>query len=192
MLFYVLRVAWLLLRQSFKPPVGPGDTFEISFRAWPWYCDTNWHVNNAHYLTFMEYARWAMAVRSGMLRRAVAERLVFLLGGASVLYRRPLPMFRRFTLRTSLIATDERWLTMAHDFVDHRGRVAARALARGMIRDARGPLPLREILGASSPSAAAAAELAAFEALTRQHLAQIPQEARTSEDQGRENATKAS
>jgi YbgC/YbaW family acyl-CoA thioester hydrolase len=173
MVLYSLRVLWLLLRHAFKPAIDPREELLISFRAWPWYCDLNLHMNNAHFLTFFEYARWAHTLRAGFLRRVFAERVEMLVAGVSMIYRRPLPWFRRFTVRTRIAAVDDRWIYFLQEILDARGRIAARAIVRGQARKSAAAISPREVLGVDFPNQLPPAELEAFKAVAEQHLKQL-------------------
>lgn len=174
MLFYVLRVVIVLLRQLFRARVRPTDTFDVPFRAWPWSCDLNFHVNNAQYLYFMELARWAFTLRTGLLRQVYRDQVQLLVAGTSILYRRPIGMLRRFTLRTRLLAADRRWFYFLHEAVDHRGEVAMRAVLRGMARKGSLVVAAADVFGdLDLPAPEKSDELQAFDALARLHLSQL-------------------
>ncbi len=179
MIFYLLRVAVVLLRELFKPRIQPTDTHEMNFRAWPWSCDFNMHVNNAQYLYFMEFGRWAFTLRSGLLRRVYAQKVQLLVAGCSLLYRRPIMMFRRFTVRTQVVAADERWFYFVQELVDHRGQVATRAVLRGMARNRDGVMNAERAFGTSAfPSPEDSSELQSFASLAREHLRELEPESR--------------
>jgi acyl-CoA thioesterase FadM len=174
MLLHALRVVSLLVVQSLRPKVDASRPFINGFRAWPWHCDSNLHINNARYLFFMEQARWAWSLRTGLLRRVFQRRWNFLVAGVSIVYRRPLPWWRAFSVRTSLIAASDPWLYVEHDFVDADGKVAARAVVRATVRRREGAVPVAEVLeGLLGITAPASAELTALDQLTRHHLARI-------------------
>jgi acyl-CoA thioesterase FadM len=173
MTLHALRVLWLLLAHGFRPAIRPTEPHVMGFRAWPWYCDENLHVNNAHYLTFMEYGRWTIALRAGMLRRAWAGRWTVLVAGISIVYRRPLPWWRRFTLRTRVIAARDPWFYLEQELVDARGQVASRAIVRATVRTRAGSLPIQEVLGGFDVPDISDPELLAFDEQQRQHLDRI-------------------
>lgn len=177
MIFYILRVLVVLVRQAFGPRLALSSIHELRFRAWPWSCDLNLHVNNAQVLVFMELARWVLTLRIGMLHRVIADKLQLLVGGVSVLYRHPLPMLRCFTLRTRVVAADARWFYFVQEIIDHQGRVAVRAVLRGLARQRDGVVSPRIAFGDQDlPELEGDTELAAFDALARQHLQELSRE----------------
>lgn len=129
MLSYSLRVLSVGLRQRRKPPTRPFDPIVQTFRAWPWYCDQNLHINNAHYLTFMDYGRVAWLVRCGWISWITDRTHTAVVVGLSITYRREIRWFSEFELETRVVAVVGRWCYVAQTF-RQGGRVAARALLR--------------------------------------------------------------
>jgi YbgC/YbaW family acyl-CoA thioester hydrolase len=161
-----------LLREWPRPRIQATAVHEMRFRAWPWSCDLNLHVNNAQYLYFMEFGRWAFTLRCGLLRRVVRHKVQLLVAGVSVLYRRPIRLLRSFTVRTRVVAADARWFYFVQELHDHQGQLATRALLRATARDRRGVVSAAQAFGESSfASPDSTDELKAFAALTREHLA---------------------
>lgn len=159
MLGYSLRIAGVLVREHLRPRHGVGDVVEARYRAWPWYCDLNRHVNNAHFLTFLEYGRWGWVLRTGMGRLIRREGITFLIAGISIIYRRPLPLWRGLNVRTQLAAADDAWLYMTQQIFDHQGRPAARALVRVDLRDSAGKRSPAQLLAGHFQSPALTPEL---------------------------------
>ncbi|TVQ96095.1 MAG: thioesterase [Deltaproteobacteria bacterium] len=140
MLLYTARVAAIALRQRRMPRIAPLDSVALSFRAWPWHCDNNRHINNARYLLLMDYGRTAWVSRIGLVDAIVRERLHFVVGGSHLLFRRPVDLLEPFTLRTRLAGWDDRWFFVEQTFFRADGRVAVRGLVRGMGRNPSGHL----------------------------------------------------
>lgn len=146
MILYYARIAQIALIESRKGPHAPDATLVTQYRAWPWMCDNNFHINNARYLTYMDYGRTAWVGRTGVFKYALQHRYAFVLGGATLTFRRPLDMMRPFSLHTRLAGFDARWFYFEQTFRDERGAFAARGLVRGSIRDGRNPVSVGDIL----------------------------------------------
>jgi acyl-CoA thioesterase FadM len=175
MVFYLLRVLVTLLREWPRARIAATATHEMRFRAWPWSCDLNLHLNNAQYLYFMEFGRWGYTLRCGLLGLVVRRRVQLLVAGASVLYRRPIGMLQTFIVRTRVVAADERWFIFEQQLFDAQGRLALRALLRATARDRRGVVSAAQMFGASAcASPDSTPELRSFAALAREHLQQDP------------------
>lgn len=169
-LSYVLRLSILLLKELFRAKIDPRAEVSMRVRAWPWYCDLNFHVNNAHFLTFLEYGRWAWLVRSGLMPRAIKERWLFLAGGISILYRRPLKWFRPLTIKTQIAMTSAKWIILEQEIYNHQGEPAARALIRVIMKQGRQHVPFQNIVGEVKAKSFSEVEIQSFEQLTKEHL----------------------
>ena len=60
--------------------------------------DLNLHMNNARYLSVMDYARTHMLARTGLLTHIVRSRWQPLVGAVWMTYRRSLPLFSAFRI----------------------------------------------------------------------------------------------
>lgn len=139
--FRVLRVIVLAL---WRKRLGLLDESRLSFRVWPTDLDINVHMNNARYLALMDLGRLDLIVRTGMARRVWTEKLQPVIGAALVRYRRPLAPFQPITLRSRLLAWDDKWL-----YIEHRlesGEVlACHAVVKGMLVGRDGGVPPAEL-----------------------------------------------
>jgi hypothetical protein len=81
MIRYVSRISAIAIRHSFGPAIALSQPDEAAFRAWPQYCDQNVHLNNAHYLTFMDYGRIRWMARTRTLMPVVKHKIPLFVGG---------------------------------------------------------------------------------------------------------------
>lgn len=109
-----LRVLKVLVISFFRPRLGFRDESLLHFRVAPSDLDINVHMNNARYLAIMDLGRWDLIIRSGMWRLVLKTKMQPVLGGSVVRFRRSLRPFQPFSLRTRLIAWDERWVYIEH------------------------------------------------------------------------------
>lgn len=147
MVSYVLQILTRGYFESRKGPVGVFDKLTQSYRAWPRYCDQNLHVNNAHYLTFMDYGRVIWFVRSGVWDRVRSDDYRALVAGLGITYRREIRWFTKFQLETQVVGVEGRWIYLVQEFVQN-GKVAARATLRVGISGPDGLVDAQEWLGA--------------------------------------------
>jgi len=135
-----------ILRGALVPPSSAVDLLApvtLPTRAWPWLCDSLGHVNNVRYLDVAQDGRIGWLAQMGLVRGVLLGRLSFLVVGMSGLYRRAIPRMAPFVLETRLVAFDERFVCYLQTFRlghDARGKVAARFLCRGQLRDPGGAL----------------------------------------------------
>jgi acyl-CoA thioesterase FadM len=160
------RLAWEGYRRG---PLALDAADERTFVAAARYCDQNLHLNNAHYLTFMDYGRIGWLARNGLMKQVVAARIPLLLGGVTIAYRREIPLGATFTLRTESAGYDTEWLYCAQTFLLEDGRPAARGLVRAAVRfrgERKPPSDLLERLGPLGPPPPLSEEIQRWNAAT--------------------------
>lgn len=178
MLRYTARLGQLAVDAWRKGPLDLDAADVRSFRAWTPYCDQNLHLNNAHYLTFMDYGRIAWLTRIGLMKVVVKERIPLLLGGSAVTYRREIPHLAPFELTTRSAGFDEDWLYCEQTFRLEDGRVAARGLVRAAVRyrgERKPPAFLLERAGIEAPRPPLSEEVRAWIAMTAHTIEEIRQ-----------------
>jgi|SRR5579872_424740 len=134
-----IRIPALAIRQHIRPlaPLGVLDEDTIRMHVWPHDIDFNLHMNNARYLSVMDYARMHLLARGGLLEHIVRSRWQPLVGAVWVTYRRSLPLFSAFTIASRLVCWDERWFYMEQRFTGREG-TAAIGWVKGALRDRAG------------------------------------------------------
>ena len=169
-----VRIPALALRQHIKPlpALGVLEEDRIRLRVWPHDIDINLHMNNARYLSLMDYARTHLLARTGLLKHIVRLRWRPLVGAVWITYRRSLPVFSAFSLTSRLICWDERWFYIEQTFTGRDG-LAALGWVKGMLRDASGSLAPQQVLERVAPgvlSPPIPESIAQWNALTREKL----------------------
>jgi acyl-CoA thioesterase FadM len=132
------------------PPIGVLETDTLYQRVWPNDVDFNLHLNNARYLSLMDYARLHLLARGGLLNRVIRERLMPVVGGVWMTYRRSLPLWARYTLATRLVGWDDRWFYMEQTFTGREGLTAV-GWVKGALRDRRGVVDPQRMLELAHP-----------------------------------------
>jgi len=107
------------------PKLGLLDTDRLKMRVWPSGIDFNFHLNNARYLSVMDYARMHLLARGRLLEHIVRSRWQPLVGAVWMTYRRSLPLFSAFTIASRLMCWDERWFYIEQTFTGRDGLAAA-------------------------------------------------------------------
>lgn len=143
MLIHVPRVALAILRgraQRARSAAGEGWGFTkphvYSARAGPLFdIDGLGHMNNAAYLVHCELARWELTAASGVLDYAMEQRAAFIVGMTAVQYRREIRPLQRFEIHSQLVASDDKWMTIAHEFrPPGGGDILAVAVCRAVLK----------------------------------------------------------
>jgi acyl-CoA thioesterase FadM len=106
------------------PAIAPLATDTLHLRVWPNQIDFNLHLNNARYLSIMDYARVHLLARGGVLTPVFKARWAPVVGAVWISYRRSLPLWASYELATRLVAWDNRWFYMEQIFTGKDGLVA--------------------------------------------------------------------
>jgi acyl-CoA thioesterase FadM len=125
----IVKLWWYSLKSS----IALEDSVRQSFRAWPWICDNNLHINNANYLRLMESGRMQWIARSGMLKQMLNKKVNMILAGMNITYRREVKLGTVTDMVTRLAGWDERWLYYEQTlYLPHADgpKIAMRALLR--------------------------------------------------------------
>jgi acyl-CoA thioesterase FadM len=147
-----IRIPALAVWQHIRPlpKLGVLETDRLTMRVWPSGIDLNMHLNNARYLSVMDYGRTHLLARTGLLERVIRARWTPLVGASWVTYRRSLPLWARYTLDTRLVCWDERWFYMEQIFTGEQG-LAAVGWVKGALREPAGIVAPQTVLEAIEP-----------------------------------------
>lgn len=144
-MYLVVKFALTLLGARRRPKLALTETSVLDFRVGLADTDMFGELNNARYFSYMELGRWDYSYRVGFF--ALMRRLGWgvTAGGASVRFRRRIPLFGRFTLTTRVVGHDGRWIYFLHEF-HARERICASALIRMGVTSRDGLVPATEVL----------------------------------------------
>jgi acyl-CoA thioesterase FadM len=117
----------------------------IRSRVWPIDIDLNLHMNNARYLSWMDYGRMHLLARTRLLEHVIRSRWTPLVGAVWMTYRRSLALFAPFTITSRLVCWDERWFYLEQTFNGREG-LAAVGWVKGILRGPEGNLDPQRIL----------------------------------------------
>lgn len=169
-----VRIPLLVMRQMVAPlpRIGALEEDVLRLRVWPSDIDFNLHLNNARYLSAMDYARVHLLARGGVLRPILKERWAPVVGAVWITYRRSLALNARYELTTRLVGWDARWFYMEQVFTGEEG-LAAVGWVKGALRDRTGIVAPQRVLemvqpGIESPELPEA--IATLNELTREKL----------------------
>lgn len=133
------RLIWILIRAKYKTNLHPLDRSVVRFRVWPHDLDLNRHMNNGRYLTIMDLGRLDLLARTGLVRLALANKWMPVVGFATVRFRRPLHPFQAYELHTWLAHWDDKWFYVRQEFRVNN-QVYASAWLKGQLRGNAGPV----------------------------------------------------
>ena len=169
-----VRIPALAIRQHLRPlpRLRMLDEDSLNLRVWPNDIDLNLHLNNARYLSYMDYGRMHLLARVQLLTHILRGRWTPLVGAAWVTYRRSLPLMARFTLTSRLVCWDERWFYLEQTFAGDAG-LAAVGWVKGLLRGPEGNLAPQRVLEEIEPgivSPPIPESIAIWNELTREKL----------------------
>lgn len=149
-----VRIPALAIRQQLAPlpTLGLLEEDQLRLRVWPNDIDLNLHLNNARYLSWMDYGRMHLLARTGLLTPILRSRWTPLVGAVWMTYRRSLALFAPFTLASKLVCWDDRWFYLEQTFTGSKG-LAAVGWVKGLLRGPEGNLEPQQILERVSPGA---------------------------------------
>jgi acyl-CoA thioesterase FadM len=169
-----VRIPALTIRQYLMPlaPLRVLEEDSLELRVWPNDIDFNLHMNNARYLSLMDYGRIHHLARIGLLTYVVRQRWKPMVGAVWVTYRRSLRLFSRFTIVSRMVCWDERWFYFEQTFLGAEG-LAAVGWVKGLLRSAAGNVTPQQVMAAIAPgteSPAMPESIAIWNELTRDKL----------------------
>jgi acyl-CoA thioesterase FadM len=156
---HLFRLLWLMLfrgpgRRGTVPPLGPCST---PFRVLPTDLDLLMHVNNGIYLSLMDLGRVDLMRRSGILAGLRSRGWYPVVVAETIQFRRPLTLFQRFAIETSVLGWDDRAFLLEQRFVRDGEQVAAALVRARFLAKAGGSVNPADVLalgGVSGPSPA--------------------------------------
>jgi acyl-CoA thioesterase FadM len=125
------RLLHLLLFSRTRSRAGVLDEVVTPFRVWPTDLDVNRHMTNGKYLSILDLGRVDLMLRSelfGVLRR---EGIYPVVASQTIRYRRSLPPFARFGVRTRVLGWDDRFIYLQQSF-ERSGEKVASAIVKGI------------------------------------------------------------
>ena len=144
-MYPIFRFASTLLKAKFRKRIEFHEKSIVSFRVGLTDIDMFLELNNTRYLTYTELGRWDYSQRVGFLKLMKSRNWGVAVGGASIRYRRRIPLFRRFTVTTELICHDGRWFYFLQEF--HRQEtICASALMKVCAVSEDGLVPSAEVI----------------------------------------------
>lgn len=147
-----VRIPALAIRHRISPlrRIGLFEEDVLRMRVGLQEIDFNLHLNNARYLSFMDYGRVHLMAATGILTPMLRDKWAPLVGSLSITYRRSLGFWAPFTLSTRVLCWDEKWFYMEQVFRSDQG-LAAIAWVKGLFRAKDGNVPPQRVVDIIAP-----------------------------------------
>lgn len=115
---------------------SPLQDSTLKLRASVMDCDVNMHITNACYLSLVDAGRFELLARLGFFPLLLRRGYRSLIGTTCIRFRREVPMFRRYVLRSRLIGWDDKWIYTEHHF-ELEGRAVVVVLSKFLVIDGK-------------------------------------------------------
>jgi acyl-CoA thioesterase FadM len=145
MFYYWYRIVWILIARRFQSQVDIEEELTRTFRVRLFDCDGFRVMTAFKYAAYMDLIRWEMIARSKLFNEILPKGLAPTLGAQKIIYRKPIKLWTKFTLRLQTMGWDEKWVYHIHKF-EQSGEVKAIGITRALIWKKDKPQILREIL----------------------------------------------
>jgi len=123
------------------------DKSVLKMRVWPGDIDVFFEMNNGRHLTMMDFGRFDLAARSGLLKTVRQQSWGLAVAGASVRYRHRLRLFQKYELHSEVIGHDDKWIYF-HQKTIRKGRIHSAALIRTAVTSKKGIVKVEEVMKA--------------------------------------------
>jgi acyl-CoA thioesterase FadM len=147
----LFRFLLLIFKSGLRSKIGPLEESVVRFTVLPNDCDLNFHLNGGRFLSFMDVARVELLGRTRLLRKVLRQGWRPVMAGCVIRFRRSILPFERFSIRTRLLAWDERWFYLEH-LVERDGQLCAVAHVRLALRGKQGTVAPAEVLALLAPN----------------------------------------
>jgi acyl-CoA thioesterase FadM len=121
------------------------DRRAISFRVMPWDCDTNWHLTNSRYLSFMDLGRLDFFYYTGLWKWRSNFSASPILQSVEISFIRPIMPGMVTWVHTRLLGVDEKYCYIQQQFTV-QGQLVADARVRAVLCNGYGEIWPTDIL----------------------------------------------
>ncbi len=141
----LFRMIWMFVSARWRSRCKMTEQTHLTFRVLPTDLDVNLHLTNSRYFSFMDLSRVDHMIRNGSWRHIRDNKLMPVLGGSSIRYRRAVPPFAKIDVTTRVAGVDERWIYLEQKVVSG-DQVYAAAILKAAFLDDNGRVPVPRLL----------------------------------------------
>ncbi len=142
-----LRMIKLFVTNKARNKLAIGDESVLPMRVCISDIDPFMELNNGRHLTMMDFGRFDLALRSGLISVVKQKGWSFAVAGASVRYRHRLKLMQKYNLHSQVVGYDEKWFYF-HQKTIREGKIHSSALIRAAVTSGNGVVKTEEVLGA--------------------------------------------
>lgn len=138
------RITRLILSSKRKPKCNYADNSILKMRVMPGDIDVFGELNNGRFLTLMDFGRFDLAIRTGLLKFVRQQNWGLTVAGSSARFRYRLRLFQSFELHSQVIGHDDKWIYF-HQKMVRKGKTHASALIRTGVTSISGIVKVDEV-----------------------------------------------
>lgn len=131
------RLIRLFATKRSRQKLSINDESILSMRVCLTDIDPFMELNNGRHLTIMDFGRFDLAIRSGLLTVVKQKKWGLTVAGASVRYRHRLKFMQRYKLHSQVVGYDDRWFYF-HQKTVCNGKIHSSALIRTAVTSSNG------------------------------------------------------
>jgi acyl-CoA thioesterase FadM len=143
-MYPIARLAKEMIKFRNAPKLGIDEIHVSTHMCWPVDIDIFGELNNGRTLTIYDLGRLIMGKRMGLLDCLRENNWGMTMAGASVRYRRRVRVFQKFTVKTSAIGRDDRFLYLLQTMW-RKEEATSSVLYRTAITDKNGIVPTQQV-----------------------------------------------
>ncbi len=145
MFYYWYRIIRILVARNFQKQVDIENELTRTFSVRLFDCDGLRVMTAFKYATYMDFIRWELIARSKLYNEILLKGLAPTLGSQKIVYRKPLKLWTKFSVRLTTAGWDDKWVYNVHKF-EQEGEIKAIGITRALIWRKDKPQILMEIL----------------------------------------------
>ncbi len=140
-----LRLLKLFATKKTRKKLAIGDESILPMRVCFVDIDPFMELNNGRHLTLMDFGRFDLAMRSGLLSVVKKKGWGLAVAGASVRYRHRLKLMQKYSLHSQVVGYDDLWFYF-HQKTIREGKIHSAALIRTAVTSKQGIVKTSEVL----------------------------------------------
>ncbi len=141
------RLVRLFTKNSSKRKLDIGEKGILKMKVCLVDIDPFMELNNGRHLTMMDFGRFDLAIRSGLVRVIKKKNWGLVVAGASVRYRHRLKLWQKYELHSQIVGYDDKWFYF-HQKTIRDGKIHSAALIRTAVTSSKGIVKSNEVLTA--------------------------------------------
>ena len=138
------RITKLIVSSKRKPKCNYADEGILKMRVMPGDIDVFGELNNGRFLTLMDFGRFDLAIRTGLLKFVRKQNWGLTVAGSTARFRYRLRLFQKFELHSKVIGHDDKWIYF-HQKMVRKGKIHASALVRTGVTSKDGIVKVEEV-----------------------------------------------